>query len=230
MINGSQDSCVLCKNKSACFRALSATELELTTVSRVQLRFRKGETIAKQGSVVSHILFLKSGLAKIYKEIDDESNLILNIFPEGNLIGLPTLYGDRILGYSVAAIEDSTICAIDKGIFEKLIEENGNFAAEVINSINHCTQHNFDKIVSLTQKQLPGKMADALIFLKDSVYKSESFQMSLSRKDLAEFTGMSVMSVVRVLQDFKKDGIINEKDGFFTINDYDQLKKISAVG
>ncbi len=221
---------MLCGSKAACFHKLSDIELELTTANRVQLHFKKGETIAKQGSMVTHILFLKTGLAKIYKEINNNSNLILNIFPEGNLIGLPGLYGSNIFSYSVAAIEDSTVCAIDKTVFKKLVENNGAFAAEVINTINTCTEYNFEKIVSLTQKQLNGKMADALLFLADMVYKNNSFVMSLSRKDLAEFTGMSVMSVVRVLQEFKTDGIVHEKNGNFTILKMDQLRRISERG
>ena len=228
--NDQSRSCMVCGNKSVCFRQLNDIELELTSANRVQLSFRRGETIAKQGSIVTHILFLKEGLAKIYKELSNNNDLILNIFPSGNLIGLPALYGDKTFGYSVAAIDDSVVCAIDKVIFEKLIEQNGSFAVEVINSINNCTQHNFEKIVSLTQKQLPGKMADTLLFLKDVVYQASSFRMGLSRKDLAEFTGISVMSVVRVLQDFKKEGIISESGGVFYILSEERLKMISQKG
>jgi CRP/FNR family transcriptional regulator len=211
-------------------KQLTDIELELATANRVQLSFRKGETVAKQGAIVTHILFLKSGMAKIYKELHGKNNLILNIFPAGQLIGLPALYGNKTFGYSVAVIEDSVVCAIDKVIFERLIEQNGAFATEVINAINRCTQNNFEKIVSLTQKQLNGKMADAILFLKDQIYKADSFSMSLTRKDLAEFTGMSVMSVVRVLQSFKQEGIIDEQHGLLSVLKPERLVMISEKG
>ncbi len=223
-------SCKFCDSRSSCLKQLTDIELELATANRVQLSFRKGETVAKQGAIVTHILFLKSGMAKIYKELHGKTNLILNIFPAGQLIGLPALYGNKTFGYSVAVIEDSVVCAIDKVIFEQLIEQNGAFATEVINAINRCTQNNFEKIVSLTQKQLNGKMADALLFLKDQIYKTDSFSMSLSRKDLAEFTGMSVMSVVRVLQSFKQEGIIDEQNGFLSVIKPERLVMISDKG
>lgn len=223
-------SCAVCGNKSFCFEQLSEIELELFDHKRVELYYRKGEVIAKQGAFVTHILFLQKGLTKIYKELNNSDNLILNLFPQGSLIGLPALYGSNIMQYSVAAVEDSVICAIDKQTFEQMIQENGKFAAAVINSINKCTLFNFDRVVSITQKQMNGRIAEVLLFLADSIYKSDSFHLSLTRKDLSEFTGMSLMSVVRGMKDFKESGLISEENGNIVLLNRKHLEKISISG
>ena len=222
---------MVCKNKSSCFNKLDAPELELTNKHRVEIKFRKGETIAKQGSFANNIFFIKSGLAKVYIEVDDsEKNLILNILGSGNLIGLPSLYGNNVFNFSASAIEDTLICSIEKSIVRNLIKQNGDFAAEVIRTMNECSVQSYHRLISLTHKQMNGRLADALIYLSESVFRSDSFKMSLSRKDLAELTGMSTMSVVHIIKDFKDNGIIRNEDGMMEITDKNLLKRISKIG
>jgi len=223
-------SCVTCKNKSTCFEKLSIPELESVDDKRVEIKYRKGEIIAKQGSFVTHILFVRDGLTKMYLEVNEAHNLILNLFPKGSLIGLPSLYNTNIAQYTVSAIEDTTICAIDKKVFEELIKKNGDFATHVISTINNCAFYNFDKIVSLTQKQHTGRLAEALLYISDNIYHDNKFKLSLSRKDLAEYTGMSVISVVRILKDFNNDEIIKSTGKTIEIIDMSRLKRISEAG
>ncbi|MCF8297633.1 MAG: Crp/Fnr family transcriptional regulator [Saprospiraceae bacterium] len=225
-----QISCVSCTSKSVCFEKLSLIELENVNIKRTVLNYRKGEVISKQGSFVTHILFVKRGLTKVYKEINDNHNLILNLYPQGSLIGLPALFSNEMAQYSVAAIEDTTICTIDIKIFEELVVKNGEFASNVISTINNCENLKFNKIISLTQKHHNGRLAEALLFISDKIYNSSIFKLSLSRKDLAEFTGMSAISVVRILKDFNQDGIINSSGKSIEILDFKRLERISESG
>jgi CRP/FNR family transcriptional regulator len=79
-------------------------------------------------------------------------------------------------------------------------------------------------------KQMNGRMADTLLYI-DSLKneKAEIFQL-LSRKDLADFAGISTESTVKLLKMFEKDGLIklNEKD--LKIVNYDSLREISRRG
>lgn len=226
----SKKSCLLCNNKSECFRQLSDSQLDFANSNRAEISYRKGEMIAKQGNFYTHILYLQSGMVKVYKELPDGSNLILSIFGVGSLIGLPFLFKNQILDYSVAALDDTTICAIDRHAFEKLIHENGEFASEVVNQLNQCTLYNYDRLVSLTHKQINGRFADTLLYLSRVVYKANPFNLTLSRKDLAEYTGVSVMSVIRAIKEFKNDGIIDISGNRVEILNFSQLERISRTG
>jgi len=223
-------SCLFCTNKSECFRQLSNAQLNFANSNRAEISYRKGEMVAKQGNFYTHILYLQSGMVKVYKELPDGSNLILSIFGEGSLIGLPFLFKNQILDYSVAALDDTVICAIDRHAFEKLIHENGEFAAEVVNQLNHCTLYNYDRLVSLTHKQINGRFADTLLYLSRVVYKANPFNLTLSRKDLAEYTGVSVMSIIRAIKEFKNDGIIDINGNRVEILNFNQLERISKTG
>ena len=221
-------TCSDCKEKSLCFKQLNKDELRLTNENKVQIHFKKGEIISKQGSFVTHIMYLKNGYAKVYKETDINNNLILDIIPHGKLIGLTSLFNnDNIARFSVAALDNTVVCSIDRNTIEKLIHQNSQFAKTVIESLNAESLHFYDKMASLTQKQMNGRVADALIYLSEKVFLSEKFRMILSRKDLAEFTGMSTMSVVRTLKELKTENVIEDKKGFIEIKNLDSLKQIS---
>lgn len=223
--------CTECKDMSLCFRQLSDTELLLTTENKVQIPFKKGEIISKQGSFVTHIMYLKSGYAKVYKETNVDSNLILDIIPPGKLIGLTSLFNkDNIARFSVAALDNAVVCSIDRKTIEKLVYENNNFAKTVIESLNQESLQFYDKMASLAQKQMNGRVADALIYLSENIFMSSKFRMILSRKDLADFTGMSMMSVVRTLKEMTKEGIIEDNKGTIDIVSLDRLKQISQIG
>jgi CRP/FNR family transcriptional regulator len=223
--------CQVCKSKSKCFSTLQNNELALANDNKVQIHFKKGEVISKQGSFVTHIMYLRNGFAKIYKEISLEHNLILDIIPAGKLIGLTSLFNqDNIARFSVAALENATVCSIDRKIIETLIDQNNQFAQCIIQSMNKDSIQFYDKMASTTQKQMNGRVADALIYLSEKIFKSEKFKMILSRKDLAEFTGMSMMSVVRTLKNMKTEGIIEDNKGDILINDLKRLKQISLKG
>jgi CRP/FNR family transcriptional regulator len=75
-----------------------------------------------------------------------------------------------------------------------------------------------------------GRVAEALIFLSDSVYMSDNFELYLSRQELADFTGMSKESICRVLKEFNDENIVLSKGRMISIQDKQILKKIYEAG
>lgn len=230
-LEDTSNSCLFCNNKSSCFKKLDNNELDLSNKHRVQLNFKQGETIFKQGSFANHVHFVKNGLVKLYMEIpNSEKNLVLNILPKGHLMGLPSIYGNKVYTYTATAIENCTICIIENDVIKELIENNGKFAAEIIKTMNYCSNSTFARFISLTHKQLNGRLADTLIYLSEEIYKSPQFKLSLSRADLGELTGMSTMSVVKVIKDFKDNNIIKNENGKIEIVNMPLLRRISEIG
>ncbi|MCF8373781.1 MAG: Crp/Fnr family transcriptional regulator [Bacteroidales bacterium] len=224
------ESCFVCQNKSKCFRQLENRELEKSNKHKVQVEFKKGENIIKQGSFANHVFFIKKGLAKIFVEIPNApQNLVLNILPQGYIMGLPSLYDSATYTYTATAIEDSTICMIENSIIRELVEKNGKFASELIKSITQCLRSNYNRFISLTQKQLRSRVADILVFLAEEIYQSPSFRLTLSYGDLAELTGMSKASVVKVIKEFKDSNLLTNKNGHYELLDLDELRRISGL-
>lgn len=219
-------SCMDCKLRSHCFNQLTPEELDLINKNRVEVRFKKGETICKQGSFASHILYLQNGLVKTYLE-GINRNLILNILPSGHMFGLPSLTGNNVFHYSALAYVESTVCLIDIDVFRKIMKQNPKFAFEILNLVNESVIQSYDRLYSLNQKHLHGKLADIILCLADRIYKSDRFELTLSRKDLAEITSMSIESVARNIRDFKEEGVIKVDGRKIEILDKKKLEYIS---
>ncbi|MCD6178959.1 MAG: Crp/Fnr family transcriptional regulator [Bacteroidales bacterium] len=224
------EGCLNCKSDANCFGALNDNELLSIDKNKVAVIFKKGETIAKQGSFASGLIYIRKGMVKLYKEGGDNNNLILNIFGDDELVGISSIYGDNVFNYSIVAIEKSEIFLIDISILKELIQTNAKFATAILKRSNRNTLRAYNQMYNLTHKQLNGRMASALIFLSNEVYESNKFKLTLSRKDLADFTGMSTMGAIRVLNSFKTDKIITDQKGILEILDIEALKIIAKVG
>ena len=223
-------SCQACTNKLSCFRRLNDSELELFDENRLEVVYNKGETIIKQGSFASSIFFLKKGLIKLYIEGKNKKNLIISIVPEGNWIGLPSLFGDPIFHYTAVAYEESTICLIDMEMFRKFSLENAKFSAEVIHIINQSTIESYDRFFSISQKNIPGRFADLILHLYERIYKKEKFTFPLSRRDFADLASISIESLSRVIKEFNNDKIIKMQGKEIEILDLQLLQRISENG
>jgi CRP/FNR family transcriptional regulator len=224
-----ENNCVDCKCKSSIFKSLSTAELELINGSRYEVSFRAGEMMFKQGTPSPHFLCLTTGLAKLYIE-GYGKNLILSLVKPVEYILGPGIYVDNRHHYSASAVEDSTACLVDVTAFKQMMRNNPDFSDEFIRRISLMTIFNFEQFISLTQKQMNGRIADALFYLSDQIYGKNPFKMTISRQDLADLSGMSKESAIRILKEFKDEGILSVNGNILHILNPQQLKKISATG
>lgn len=228
-IHGCED-CRDCLHKAPYFKILSDVELEIVNRERYSVRYKPGETILKQGTSATHILSLINGIVKLYIEGIGEKNLLLALQNPWALLGGPGIHTDRKFHYSVVALTDVTICFIHIDRFNEVLAMNCEFSNQLIQHISRQAVNMFDKIISLTQKQMHGRMADGLLYLSQDFYKENSFHLHLSRQDMADLTAMSKDSAIRILKDFERDGIINSSGSRMEILDMEQLLDISIRG
>ena len=224
------NSCTVSNAKCICFDLLTPEEQELINKNQIQVRYKKGEVICKHGTFASHVIYLKEGLAKVYLEGLNDS-LILKIITSGNLIGLTAIMEDNNVFHSSAmAYVDSSASLIDINVFRKIVKQNAAFANSIINILCENSLQTFGRFFCLTHKQLYGRMADIILCLAERIFKDRRFELNLSRKELAELTGMSTESVIRMLKKFKDDGIIELQGKTVNISNYELLRKISEYG
>ncbi len=208
---------------------LSDELLQKIALSQVKLNYNKNEILCKQGGFASQIIFLTKGLLKVYKEHNDK-NLILKFTQPGEFIGLSSLYNNGIFNYSAAAIEGATVYSIDTQILSEIIKESSHFGQKIIEQVNKNQVQFFNRLISLTQKQLHGRISDAILHLSRDVYKSDKFNMLITRKDLADFCGMSTESAIRILKEFHNDKIVKIDGKNLEIISYQLLERLSEVG
>ncbi len=223
-------SCRDCKVKSCAAAVLETSEIDLVTANSRETQFRKGDIILHEGSMTSHIIYLKAGLVKEYQKGPGDTEQILQIVKKFTYLGLPSLFGDKINHYSYGALEDITVCYIDLATFTQLIRQNGNFAFEILVSVSRDSLNNFHRFMSQSQKKTYGRVADALIYFSQIIYECESFELPFTRQELADLIGISRESATRVLAKFKEDGILRMEGRTIEIVNALLLQQISKNG
>jgi CRP/FNR family transcriptional regulator len=224
------ESDFICDIQAPCFQMLSPREVELVRASKTQILFRKGDNLTKQGTFSSYILFIINGLAKQYIEGDMNKSYNLRILQAGEFVGLSSVFSSNVFNYSSVAITDCQAFLIEKEAIAKVVKQNGEFAFNIIR--RYCAQNVnlFDSLNKVLYKQMNGRIADTLLYI-DSLKETypEIFQL-LSRKDIADFSGISTESTVKLLKSFEKDGLIelNEKD--IVVVNAKELQEISRKG
>ena len=222
-------SCFLENQHTTCFEYLTSEEQELVNKNRIELSYKKGEILAKQGTFASHIIFLNEGLVKVYLE-GRPKDLILKIVPSNHLIGLPSIYdGNNRFIYSVATYSASTVSLIDISLIKQLLHNNSRFATKIINILNEDTALIYGRFFCLTMKQSHGRVADILLCLANRVYKAPKFELAISRNDLADLTGLASESVIRILKEFKDERLISIEGKVIHILDGEGLERISSI-
>ncbi len=222
--------CSVCSLKMNLFRFLDKEQMEIINKGRYEVTFLKGETMFKQGGPLTHIACLTSGMAKIYIEGQDKKNMILKILKPTELVGGPGYQVDFRHHFSVCALTETTACFIDINAFNTVIQANSVFTLEFIKFLNTSTVKIYEKLMSLTHKQMHGRIADALLYLSKEVYDSNSFSTLLTRQDIAELSAMTKESAIRIMKEFKDEGIIDFTSSDFNILKEDVLVNISKTG
>jgi CRP-like cAMP-binding protein len=190
----------------------------------------KRDIIFRQNSRTSHLMFVKSGLVKIYKERKDGRSYILKILTSGEFLGLLSFYGNTVHQFSASALEDCEIGLIDIQVFNRIVKKNGTFAMELIRLVSREGLYMFEKLLRLSHKQLPGRIADVILYFSDVIYNNEEFDFPLTRRELAELAGTTKESFIRTLAEFKNDKIIELNGSHVKINSMKIVHTLSELG
>jgi CRP/FNR family transcriptional regulator, polysaccharide utilization system transcription regulator len=194
------------------------------------VRYNKRDVIFLQNTRTSHIMFLKSGLVKIYKESRMGKIFILKIDTPGSFLGLMSVFGSEIHQYSGASVDLAEVYYIDINTFRNVIMQNGKYALKLIQKISNDGLFIFDRLISQSQKQLPGRIADVILYFSEIIYKSDKFTFPLTRRELAELAGTTKESLIRTLTEFKNDKIIDMDGSKVEIRSMKIVKTLSELG
>lgn len=224
-----ENKCALCDFKSAAARKLSPEETDNLAANCLTVKFKKGDSIIKQGTYSTNVAYLKNGLVKIH--IDGPYHVqVVRIVKPSSYLGLPTTFGDKINQYSVTAIEDSEVCFIDITLFRKLLATNPDFSNQILIELCKGELESYQKCVNRTQKQTRGKLADVLLDFSDNIYHSDTFTVHINQEDIGNLVDASRESVSRVLGEFVKDGILKISGKQIEIINKQMLRTISLKG
>ncbi len=197
------------KSKHAIWKTLSEKEwMELDSASNL-VQFENREIIFRQDTRSSHFMFIEQGLVKVYKTGKSKKILTLKLEGPGNFIGTLSVFGSEIHQYSAAAVGPASIRFFDHDTFMRIISTNGNFALALLRELSRDGLFMFEKLISQAQKQLPGKVAEVILYFAEEIFRSEEFEIPLTREEMSQLAGTTKESFIRTLSEFRHDKIID---------------------
>ena len=222
------DQDFICDIQAPCFQMLSPEEVELVRGSKTQVRFRKGDHLTKQGAFASYVLFIISGLARQYVEGERDYNL--RIIKPGEFVGLSAVFTKNTFNYSSIALTDCQVFLIEKVAITTVMKQNGMFAFNMVKRYSDQNSNLFDTLRTLIYKQMNGRIAETLLYIDEFKPENPAIFQLLSRKDIADFAGISTESAVKLLKSFEKDGLIELHEKDIQVINRNGLVEISRKG
>jgi CRP-like cAMP-binding protein len=221
--------CEHCFQRSPLFSLLNPEELAIINEARMEVTFKAGEILYKQGTPLTHIVIINSGLGKIYLENASQKNLILNYTKPYHLNGGVGVFIDRRHHSSLKAVTDCDACFIEIGIFWEVLKLNAAFMEACFKEFAESVKHTYHQFAVLTQKNMEGRIAESLLYLSEVILGNNEIE-HISKQDLAELTAMTKESTIRVLKDFNENSIIDSSNKRLIILDKKALKQIAHYG
>ena len=229
-INHDIGNCSTCQERFCAVSSLTDTQLTSLEYNCREVSLRKGDHIYHQGSLTSHIVYLRQGLVMEYKKGEGGRDQILQIVKSLSYLGLHSLFGDRVNNYSYKALTDIRVCYIDVDAFKKLVRENGDFGYEILVSVCKESLNSHHRFLNTYSKQTYGKVADALLYFGNVVFANPNFVLPLTRDELGSLIGITRESASRALTHFLHEGYILIQGAQISILQAEALEKISKRG
>ena len=206
------------------FYTLTLSDKEQLLRNSAILHFNKNEIIIKQGSFITHIYYLLSGMAKVDYTIRNQNNTI-RVIPEQRFVGLLYSFPSKHFDIRATAITNSEVLLIDIETFKTVMRTNGNFALSILDTVALTGSRIVNRLLTYHNKNIEGSLAAFLLQLYE-LYNKERFELPLSRKEIAETIGYTRESVVHSFSRFIKHDLISQEGKTITLKNIDILKEI----
>lgn len=173
--------------------------------------FKKKTEIYAEGDTPSYVYLVKSGNVKIFKSHPDGKELITNLHKANDFFGFESLLENSLYKESAAAMEDTELLVIPKQDFLTLLHSNADVSNTFISLLCQKVKEKESQLLHLAYNSVRQRTAEALLKIFD--LKNKDTKLSISRDDLAKMVGTASESVIRVLSDFKDEGLIDIESG-----------------
>jgi CRP/FNR family transcriptional regulator len=222
-------NCEGCELKSLFFEYVNNSEIEAICTRKKEYNYKKGDIIIHEGDEIKDFIYLKHGLVKLYRKGANDREQIICFALPFDFVSLLSIFSEKIYKYSVAALEDSTTCNIDLNEVKTIAVHNGKFVLNLMEKTSRVADMIILDFLDVKEKRLFGRIAYILLFFADKVYHRDTFDLPVSRKEMAEYIGMTVENVIRTLSDLRKDGIIKIYGPTIEILDKERLERINNL-
>lgn len=184
-----------------------------------------------EGTRPNGVFCIHSGKAKLHRMGQNGKDQIIRFAKGGDLVGYRSLLSEEPLSATIEAIEDIHACYIPKQVLFGFLETNPKFSLNILRLACHELGEAGKLITDIAQKSVRERLAEVLLMLKSQFGTNETgaIDVSLTREEIANMVGTATESVIRLISEFKSDGLIDVKGRQISIINEAQLVSIGKV-
>jgi len=210
---------------------LPEADLEMLMQRKQTNRYKKGEVIFREEAYASGIYYVVHGKVKKYKVDLDGGEQIIYVANTGDLLGFhAVLSGEHYLD-SAAVLEDSVITFIPRDDFMNTLDHSALLSRRLLKTLSHefCVLAN--SLTLCARRPVRERLALQLIVVREKYKKDggpgEPVEINMSRDDLASLVGTARENVVRIISEFKEEGILETRGRKIIVNDVRRLIEVA---
>ena len=218
---------------SGIWRMLSVTERDQLRSNARIVHFKKNELIYLEEESPRDLMILFKGKVKIFKSGVGGRSQIIRIIRPIQYFGYRAYFAKESYVTAASAFEACTVCMVPMELIEQFLRNNGELALHFIQMLSVDLGIADQRVVNLTQKHVRGRLAESLLFLKETYGMEEdgaTINIYLAREDLANLSNMTTSNAIRTLSNFVNERIISIDGRKIKIIDEERLHKISRIG
>ena len=193
--------------------------------------FKKGESIFREGSYASGVYCINAGKIKLAMMGSEGKEQIVRMAKPGDIIGYKALLSGDRYSATATAIEDCNICFIPREIFLVILQKDASLSFEMMKLLSNELKHAEEKITHLAQKPVRERVAETILFLKETygIDKDNQLNILLTREEIANLVGTATETAIRLLSEFNKEHIIELSGKKIKILDSDKLVRTANL-
>lgn len=227
--HASLNNCESCPSKGeGIFCDLNSDELGELARHKIVNKYKKGQTLFVQGNHPYGIYCISTGNIKLTQTGHDGKESLVRVVKGGDVLGHRSLFTQKHYNATATALEDSSVCFIDKKFILKTIQQKPSVSLHIIEKLSRDMGAAETTISSLHQKNVRERLAELLLVLKEShgqkISENEiKISLKLTRDEMATMIGTASETVIRFIGEFKESGLIKQDGKFIIIQNEEEL-------
>lgn len=217
-------------SQNAVIEQLISKKLNIAEGKKTRIIYQRGEQIFKQGAFAPHVVYVVSGLVKVYLQTGSDKQINISLAKAGDFLAFASTFGENVHTYSAMAVKDSEVCMIERESLKNALIESPELGLSLTSRNYRIEGLLLGIIRNLSYNQMRGKLASSLLYLSQEEFAGENVFDFLTRQDIADFASISVESAIKFLKEFEKEEIVNLNGKKIHILDAMKLEQISKAG
>lgn len=229
--------CLNCDARSISFlKHCTAEQVEQISAVKSCVHYKKGQVIFYEDNIPQGVYCISSGVIKLVKSSEDGREQIIRFSQRGDFLGYRALIADEPYVASAECIEDTVACFVPARVFLEVLDQNPKINREMMKSLCQELGIADERIASLAHKTVRERLAETLLLLHNTFkndgkteYEDDVIHIILPREDIANIVGTATETLIRLLSDFNKEGLVELQGKRIKLLDIPKLERIAAM-